>query len=82
MSKLLKNNQTTPLTIQIAGFVPNVIPAAMPCANPAIGVTTPSMCRISEGHYAALLALDPSDQRRVNLGTCELVADTGSFSPF
>lgn len=78
MPKLLKNSLTTPLTIQLAGHVPAIIPGGGVTAFTG-GRPSPSLVRITDAHYAALMALDVNDPRRVALSQVEVVADNGSF---
>ncbi len=63
-----------PLSIQIPGFNPGVVP---PAVDDGINVRA-GVVRVTSEHYSALLALDSQDVRRRDLALAEVRADDGT----
>lgn len=69
--RVLVNWSDRPLSINVQGFTPHVVPAGH--AHPfdrQLGIA-----RIREAHYEALLALDPSDPRRAALAMAKVYTE-------
>lgn len=69
----LTNWLDRPLSIDVRGHFPCIVPAATD-AGQCAGST-----RVTGEHYAALLALPSDDRRRKDLASAEVRADTGAF---